>query len=333
MTLGSPQVTELVILSAAVPGILGVFWGAPLVAHELETGTAQFAWMQSITRRRWLTVKLAWILLAAAAAGGAVAALVTWWLGPDNALSHNRFIRGEFDVQGIVPVGYALFAVALGIAAGVLLRRTLPAMAVTLAVFAALRLVIADFVRQHYLTPVTTIFSYAGRGFTPAGSAWVFSSGSVGPNGVFYASNSSPTTLVLNGMPLNHLPAACNSLASPRIRIQAACSPARPATGTAGSSPTSPPAGSGPSRASRPASSSSSPPRSSPSPRSSFSAATRSPPFRSFRATRPLLKHAPPGSVTCGARCTAHCHGDRGTGRGAVQVNLRVARTVRLVAP
>jgi hypothetical protein len=34
---------------------LKVFWGGPLVARELETGTSQFVWMQTITRRHWLT--------------------------------------------------------------------------------------------------------------------------------------------------------------------------------------------------------------------------------------------------------------------------------------
>jgi ABC-type transport system involved in multi-copper enzyme maturation permease subunit len=79
LTLGSnPALTLLISLTVVVPCLLGVFWGGPLVARELETGTSQFAWVQSITRRRWLTVKVGWILLAAAAWGGAVSALVTW---------------------------------------------------------------------------------------------------------------------------------------------------------------------------------------------------------------------------------------------------------------
>jgi hypothetical protein len=153
--LGSHAVGFLVILTLGVPALLGLFWGAPLVAQELETGTSQFAWMQSITRTRWLAVKTGWLLLAAAAWGGAVSALVTWWSGPDNALQRDGFALGRFDIQGLVPVGYALFAVALGLAAGALLRRTLPALAVTLAVFVALRTVIAEIVRPHYMTAIT----------------------------------------------------------------------------------------------------------------------------------------------------------------------------------
>ena len=128
---GQPRVGFLVITDRGGPCLLGVFWGGPLVAGELETGTNQFAWMQSVTRSRWLAVKVGWVLLAAAVWGGAVSALVTWWSGPVNALEHQDFQPGQFDIQGIVPVGYAVFAVALGIAAGTLLRRTLPALAIT----------------------------------------------------------------------------------------------------------------------------------------------------------------------------------------------------------
>ena len=55
----------LVILVA--PAITGIFWGAPLIARELETGTFRLTWNQSITRTRWLTVKLALIGVAAMA--------------------------------------------------------------------------------------------------------------------------------------------------------------------------------------------------------------------------------------------------------------------------
>ncbi len=50
-------------------------------------------------------------------------------------MSLDRFNPNVFDVQGIVPVGYALFAVVLGLAAGTIVRRTLPALAITLGVF------------------------------------------------------------------------------------------------------------------------------------------------------------------------------------------------------
>ncbi|HEY7265945.1 MAG TPA: ABC transporter permease, partial [Trebonia sp.] len=131
---------DLPYVSLIVPAVLGILWGAPLVAHELETRTIDFAWTQSVTRTRWLTVKAGWLLLAAAVCGGVITGLTTWWSGPDNAQHASAFDPGHFDTQGIVPVGYALFAMALGIAAGTVARRTLPAIAATLGGFIGLRL-------------------------------------------------------------------------------------------------------------------------------------------------------------------------------------------------
>jgi len=175
--------SDLPDLSLIVPAVLGMLWGAPLVAHELESRTSDFAWAQSVTRTRWLTVKAGWLLLAAAACGGAVAALTTWWSGPINAQFASAFMPGQFDTQGIVPIGYAVFAMALGIAAGTVARRTLPAIAVTLGGFIALRLVISDVVRPHYLAAVTTYYNVTGS-FTPPGAPWMLAQGAVSKTGV-----------------------------------------------------------------------------------------------------------------------------------------------------
>jgi len=179
----SGVVSDLPDISLIVPVVLGMLWGAPLVAHELESRTIDFAWTQSLTRTRWLIVKAGWLLLAAAACGAAIAALTTWWSGPGNALQAEAFVPGQFDTQGIVPIGYAVFAMALGIAAGTLARRTLPAIAVALGGFIALRLVISDFLRQHYMTAVTTYY-HVTSSFTPRGQAWVLAQGAVSRTGV-----------------------------------------------------------------------------------------------------------------------------------------------------
>jgi len=198
LSLNSPILTTLIVGTSAVPLLPGLFWGAPMVAHELETGTNQFAWTQSITRRRWLAVRTGWLLLAAAVLAGAVSALVTWWSGPDNALYANAFEANKFDVTDIVPVGYAVFAMALGICAGALLRRTLPALAVTLAGFVALRALIAQWLRLHYMTPVTVYYKLMGLP-TPKGSFLSVSQGIVGPNGKPPAG---PGSYVFNGAPV-----------------------------------------------------------------------------------------------------------------------------------
>jgi hypothetical protein len=206
--LGSHGVGFLVILTEGVPAVLGLFWGAPLVAAELEAHTNQFTWVQSVTRRHWLAVKAGWLLLAAAAWGGAVSALVTWWSGPNNALEADAFDPNRFDIMGIVPVAYALFAMAFGIAAGTALRRTLPAVAVTLAGFLAVRMVITELVRQHYMAAVTAVYPL-GSGFTPPGSYWQLAQGATLPNGHVPSGNS---TSGIDGVPMNSIPAACQAL-------------------------------------------------------------------------------------------------------------------------
>jgi ABC-type transport system involved in multi-copper enzyme maturation permease subunit len=133
-------------LAMAVPLVFGMLWGAPLVAREFEAGTEDFAWTQGVTRRRWVLTNLGWAFLVAAAWGGALAALFTWWRGPYNALEGPvKFIY--FDVQGVAPIAYAVFAMALGIAAGALFRRVVPAIMTTLVAFVAVRIVTALYFR------------------------------------------------------------------------------------------------------------------------------------------------------------------------------------------
>lgn len=138
----------------AAPALVGIFWGAPLIARELETGTYRLAWTQAVTRGRWLAVKLAIVGVASMAAVGLLSLMLTWWFRPIDLVSMNRLTPAVFGERGIAPVGYAAFAFMLGLTAGVLMRRTLPAMAVTLAAFAAVRLAITYWVRPHLLTPV-----------------------------------------------------------------------------------------------------------------------------------------------------------------------------------
>jgi len=184
VSLGSGALRALTALTLLVPLLLGMFWGSPAVARERETGTVQFAWMQSVTRRRWLSVKTGWLLLAGAVFGGAVGGIVSWWYAPLNALKQRQFTPGYFDIQGIVPIGYAVFAVALGIAAGTLIGRSLPALAVTAGVFVALRMAVTYWVRVHYMPAVTTIYSVT-QNLTGKGAYWPLSQGIVLPNGQF----------------------------------------------------------------------------------------------------------------------------------------------------
>jgi ABC-type transport system involved in multi-copper enzyme maturation permease subunit len=146
-------VTAVVLV---LPALVGLFWGAPLITRELEAGTHRLVWNQSITRTRWLAIKLGLAGLASMTAAGLGSLAVTWWSSPIDTAAADNFPRMGpllFAARGIVPIGYAAFAFALGVTVGMLVRRTLPAMAITLAVFVAVQIAMPLLVRPHLLPP------------------------------------------------------------------------------------------------------------------------------------------------------------------------------------
>jgi len=136
-----------------VPALIGIFWGAPLIARELETGTHRLAFNQSITRTRWLATKLAIIGTATAATAGLLSWAVTAWAHHIDHAAGTMIRPQYFGARGIVPIGYALFALALGVTVGMLIRRTVPAMATTLAIYIAAVISMPLWIRAH-LAPV-----------------------------------------------------------------------------------------------------------------------------------------------------------------------------------
>ena len=147
-----------------LPAVLGMFWGAPLVARELEAGTFRLAWTQSRSRLNWLGAKLAVTGLATLAVQGLISLMMTWWWSPVGRVNPNRFSPALFGAFGIAPVGYAAFALALGVTTGVVIRRTLPAMAATLAVFAGVRLAVTYWVRPYFAAAVRAVLPISGNG-------------------------------------------------------------------------------------------------------------------------------------------------------------------------
>jgi ABC-2 family transporter protein len=148
------QLLELIGTAlVVVPALVGVFWGAPLIAREFENGTHRLAWTQSVTRTRWLAAKLGVVGLASVVATGLLSLLVTWWQAPIDRAHQNRFGSGMFGERNITPLGYAAFGFALGVVAGLLIRRTLPAMATTIVGFLAVRMTFTYVVRPNIFSP------------------------------------------------------------------------------------------------------------------------------------------------------------------------------------
>jgi len=141
-----PEMNDVVTLA---PVLIGMFWGAPMVAREIETGSIRLVLMQSVSRSRCLSTILLVVGIGSAVAGGLTSVMVTWWASPWDRYHDMPF--GTFDVRDIVPIGCCMFAVALGALMGAMLRRTIPAMALTLLAYGVVIGAIGQWLRPHLL--------------------------------------------------------------------------------------------------------------------------------------------------------------------------------------
>ncbi len=155
-----------------VPGLLGALIAAPFVL-EFERGTFRLAWTQSISRGRWLATRIGLIVGASVAASAVLTLLMTWWRRPLDAAG-SRLADG-FDLEGIVPSAYTLFAAALVIALGVVFRRTAAAIGLALVAYIAARIAIAAWARPNYQDPIRETLR-GDREVAPR-DAWIFSAG------------------------------------------------------------------------------------------------------------------------------------------------------------
>ncbi|MEV4722583.1 ABC transporter permease subunit [Micromonospora humida] len=153
---GYGDVENLLAAFYLVPVVIGAFLGAPLLARELEDGTWQLAWTQAVPRMRWLAAKLVALAGVTVALTGMFTAVLTWFRQPFDAWE-GRFQYDAFDLEGVVPVAYALFAFAVATAAGAILRRSLPAFGVAFGAFLAARMSVALVARPAYATPLTAM--------------------------------------------------------------------------------------------------------------------------------------------------------------------------------
>lgn len=168
----------------ALPGLLGLAIGSPLVASEIEHSTNRLAWSQSVTRTRWIASKL----LVGGVFTIALTALLTlvleWWTGAvslaastnSGGFSGVRIQPSTFDLTGLVVVAYALFAYFLGAALGALLRRPGWAFAAGIPIFIFVRLAIREWVRPSLVAP-KTVSSLSGFPFRTITNSWLLNAG------------------------------------------------------------------------------------------------------------------------------------------------------------
>ena len=147
------------VLAVVIPGIIGILWGAPLVARELETGTFRLAWTQSVTRTRWLAVKLAVVGLASMVVAGLFSLMVTWWFSPIDRVQHDRLHHVRPTQHRCHRLRRLRLCPRRNRRAFV--RRTVPAIAATLVALVTIRVLEFFYVQPHLITPLRHSYSLA----------------------------------------------------------------------------------------------------------------------------------------------------------------------------
>ena len=145
-------------LLQVIPALIGAFAGAPVLAREFETGTFRYTWTQGFGRARWTIAKLTPLAVAITAAAGSFSVLFSWYLAPIISAGDNNgpLYPTIFDLRGVMLAAWTLAAFAIGVLAGTLIRRVIPAMFATFAVWAGLAFATGAYLRAHYVAPLLT---------------------------------------------------------------------------------------------------------------------------------------------------------------------------------
>jgi len=174
-----------IILPLVLPVLAGIFIGAPAVAREFEQGTYRLIWTQGIAWNRWLLIKIGMLICVILCAFGTLFGLFSWWssfIPTVMPRALNIDFSNHFDGWGVVTIAYALFAFLLGIFTGTVMRKTLPAMAITLVVFVLVRILIVNFWRPYYIPPLVVTTTENTSPQIPVGS-WILSEDIVNQEG------------------------------------------------------------------------------------------------------------------------------------------------------
>jgi ABC-type transport system involved in multi-copper enzyme maturation permease subunit len=170
------RVSQLIGLFLPLPVLYGLFIGAPLLAREYESGTYRFAFTQGAGRTRWLVTKIALLSVFTITTSLAFCFVVMWWYSPLVPLT-GRLGSSVYEIYGVVFVARAEFALAVGVAAGAVLRRVVPAIGVSLGVWLAVVIPSIVALRQNFMSPLKAL-----NDAVPP-TAWTISSQWAAPDG------------------------------------------------------------------------------------------------------------------------------------------------------
>lgn len=141
----------------ALPAIIGMFFGAQIVARELEQGTYRLIWTQSISWSRWLLIKVGGIVALLLCATIILCCLLLWWKTPVVPTLYSLWDYTNYDIWSLPAIAYTLFAFTLGVCMGTIVRKAVPAMALTLVIFVIVRVLIEVFWRPYFLPPLISL--------------------------------------------------------------------------------------------------------------------------------------------------------------------------------
>lgn len=129
LRINEDEAGKIMASMALLPLAVGLFLGVPLVAREIEGGTAPTAWFLAASRSRWLVGRVlpVLIILLVLVTGLAMASEVLW-SGREPWSPALRF--GDAGLHGPVVAAKGLAAFGLALLAGAALGRLLPAIIV-----------------------------------------------------------------------------------------------------------------------------------------------------------------------------------------------------------
>jgi ABC-type transport system involved in multi-copper enzyme maturation permease subunit len=178
--------SEIRIAGFVIAPLVGMILGLLAVVNEVDHRTVRLAWTQSISRNRWFAAKAG---VGAAVVTGVlvpVAIVLSWWSG--EIRSDSIFGPETFGIDGWVLVAYGLFAFALAMLVGTIIRRVGWTLAATAVLYLAVAVVFPSNVRVHLVTPTehwSSITATVSKGATSSysqafpESAWLLVYGAV----------------------------------------------------------------------------------------------------------------------------------------------------------
>lgn len=133
-----------------LPLAVGMILGVPIVAREIELGTAPFTWSMTPSRRRWLFGRLAVVLpILIVALSFAVFSAESLEAASSPTVDPGASFS-NYGTRGILMLGWGVLALAVAALVGATMGRTLPAVVVSAAIVLALHIA-ANPLMFHYL--------------------------------------------------------------------------------------------------------------------------------------------------------------------------------------